>query len=101
VAVAHCLHLVSARHAQQTLQHNAAPFDTVSAGCFGADYYQRVELLSRRTPGGRPPTPDGCACVRGGCRSGPVAGLSPWQLLSLVLLQGSTLVTIYPVYSFL
>jgi hypothetical protein len=25
VAVAHCLHLVSVRHAQQTLQHNAAP----------------------------------------------------------------------------
>jgi hypothetical protein len=33
VAVAHCLHLVSARHAQQTLQHNAAPVcNTVSAG---------------------------------------------------------------------
>jgi hypothetical protein len=64
------LHLVSARHAQQTL-NNAAPFRHGIGGrsCFGADYQQTALSTARLDIA--PPRPGAPAWARLRCRSRP------------------------------
>jgi hypothetical protein len=61
------------------------PFDTVSAGCFGADYYQLNCSLDAHLEEGVAPTLTEARRVRAFAAPGPTAGLSPCTPRSLVL----------------